>query len=353
MKIGLKNYYSIYKAGLFLAVLLFFFVSCKRNSLDTIQFRGKTMGTYYSIKYLAPNMTIPQSQIDSLLVEINNQVSTYIPSSTISTINKSTEEKITIDISEKTAIFIENLKLSKDIYKRTNGYFDPTVMPLVNFWGFGYKDRLKKDTTQLDSLRALVGFDKWNFTQSDHQLNLTKPTQASIDFSAVAKGLGIDEIAAFFERKNIHNYFIDIGGETRAKGTKNNNQDWIIGINTPKENSALQDVKLLLKLKDKSIATSGNYRNFYTEDGKKYVHTINPFKGYPEQSKLLSASILTSSCGMADGLATACMVMGLERSKKLIQKIKNVEAILIFINKKDELETWYSPSIKSNIVLEN
>lgn len=349
---GSKSYYSIFKAGLFLAILLFFFISCKKTSNEMFHFRGETMGTYYSIKYLASERSIQQGDIDSLLKEVNNQVSTYIPNSVISQINRSERQRYSLDINDKTEIFIDNLKLSKDIYSSTKGYFDPTVMPLVNFWGFGYKKRALKDTAQLDSLKALVGFDKWSFEQSNEQLNIVKPEDASIDFSAVAKGLGIDEIAEFFEDRNIQNYFIDIGGETRAKGNKENNKDWIIGINTPKENADVQDVKVLLKLKNKSIATSGNYRNFYTEGGRKYVHTINPFKGNPEQSKLLSASIIASNCGLADGLATACMVMGLERSKEFVNRMENVEAILIFANDHDELETWYSPSVKSYIVSE-
>lgn len=352
MNEGSKNYYSIFKAGLFLAILLLFFASCRKNILQTQHYRGKTMGTYYSIKYLSASLSVSQQQIDSLLIEINNQVSTYIPTSTISKINRSTQENINLNVSEKTNIFIKNIELSQEIYNLTNGYFDPTVMPLVNFWGFGYTGRTTKDTTQLDSLRMLVGFNKWSFTHSNKKIKISKPKYASIDFSAIAKGLGIDQIASFLESKNIDNYFIDIGGETRAKGTKNNNQDWIIGINTPEENSDIQDVKLLIKLKNEAIATSGNYRNFYNENGSKYVHTINPLKGYPEQSKLLSASIITSSCGKADGIATACMVMGLNQSIVLIKHTPDIEGILIFINEKDELKTWYSKNIKKNIVLE-
>ena len=186
-----------------------------------------------------------------------------------------------------------------------------------------------------------------------NRIEMTKPTYAELDFSATAKGYAIDYIGEFFESHGIMNYFIDIGGESKAFGRKPNDKPWVVGINTPKEDAEMKDIALLIELDDASIATSGNYRNFYVEDGQKFVHTVNPMDGRPFQSNLLSASIISDLCAAADGFATACMVMGLEKAKTFINTTNKVEGILIYSDENGNMKKWYSDNCKDYIIDEN
>ncbi len=294
--------------------------------------RGKTMGTYYQIKYTGPLKAHMGAMVNKLLAELNSEVSTYIKTSVISRINQNPGEfdltKTQAFKKRKCRYFIENYRLADSIYRLSDGDFDPTIMPLVNYWGFGYSKRERRTgTIAPDSIRRLVGMDKIalrNFV-------ITKSVDGvQLDFSAVAKGYGVDLIGRLLEQQGIQDFLIDIGGEVLAKGEKAKGSPWLVGINTPKENSRLSDIVLTAPVRDAAIATSGNYRNYYRAGGRKYSHTINPKTGVPERNNLLSASIWAKNCALADALATTCMVKGMPEAYDFITKTKGVEGCFIY-----------------------
>ncbi|MCB0705897.1 MAG: FAD:protein FMN transferase [Saprospiraceae bacterium] len=349
-----------------LFVLLVLFSACKEEPATnpvSIQFRGETMGTYYAVTYSDTDARNFQQALDSVLQVINLEVSTYIPQSTISQFNQSETgldlkvnymEEMLKSSAPKEAQpadwhFARNYYLSQTIRDLVGPAFDPTVMPLVNYWGFGYtphKAVSLVDSLAVDSLLRFVGFDKV-------QLNgalVTKPfSGVQLDFSAVAKGYAVDELGRFLEVHGIKDYLVEIGGEVRARGKSSRGDFWKIGINTPQEGAATTDFELLVNLEDKSLATSGNYRNFYEIDGMKYAHTINPASGYPERSQLLSASVFAEDCAIADGLATAFMVLGLEASKEKLTTLKGIDACLIYGESDGSLGVFVTPGIKKYI----
>ncbi len=296
---------------------------------------GQTMGTYYAVKYQPAKRAVEVADIEIILDDLNKALSTYDPSSVISRFNRNSDGITSDSIeSEKLAeFFYENLAIAKSIYEITDGFFDPTVMPLVNYWGFGYQDRTERgivDSTVVDSLVALVGFDKINLMDGTPFKVTKELASMQLDFSAIAKGYAVDQIAQFLLEHKVKNFFIDIGGENRAAGVNASGVPWKIGIATPDTNAAATSFDLIVHLDNRAIATSGNYRNFYEVDGQFISHTINPKSGYYERNTLLSASIIMVDCTQADALATACMAMGYPLAKQLIEKIPEVEGILIY-----------------------
>jgi len=281
---------------------------------DTPQRRelhGKTMGTHYSLKWYGPE--IPQKEVDSILAEFNQSLSTYIPSSEISRFNR--EDSLAFSL----PYFLPVLEKSKTIFEQTQGAFDPTVMPLVNAWGFGPKTRQDSIPEALiDSLRTLVGFEKIQFNKK-----MVWKTQAkqSLDFSAIAKGYGVDVLAQLLEKHGVIHYLVEIGGEMRARGQKPN-EPWYVGVEDPRvAEQGGQKAQAIFSLKNSSLATSGNYRNFYEKGGVRYAHTISPKTGKPVQHSLLSASVLAPDCMTADALATACMVLGKDEAMRLAEQL--------------------------------
>ena len=327
-------------------LLLLLIVACRstpdNNTLSTIKFRGETMGTYYSVIYKDVQNANHQAAIDSLLKEINAELSTYIPTSTISSFNTGEDGVIVNQGTKKHFKMV--FDRSKEIYEDSEGAFDPTVMPLVNYWGFGYtkKEPKAKDEMAVDSLLQLVGFDKVDILELDGgaeiQYQKNEP-QMQLDFSAIAKGYGVDQVGELLERRGVKHYLVEIGGELRARGKSKPDKHWTVGINTPKEGAKTQDVHTVVQLKEIAIASSGNYRNYYEENGVKYAHTINPKTGKPELSRLLSASVFATDCMTADAFATACMVLGLERADSLISGNDGLEAFFIYSDEKGELQT--------------
>lgn len=298
------------------------------------------MGSYYKVTYFDPQGRNLQSSIDSFLTVFNNSTSTYIPTSTLSTFNKG------IELTTNNAFLLPLLKASQQIYQETDGHFDPTVMPLVNHWGFGYEQKKEVSQASVDSLLNLIGFDKMSFQSLEpSQYSIKKANKAmQLDFSAIAKGYGVDLMGELLEKRGISAYLIDIGGEMRAKGKKPNGQAWKVAIAKPVENSAQQQAGLFLN--NKALASSGNYRNFYVKDGKKVVHTINPKTGYPEVSNLLGASIVATTCMEADAYATACMVMGLEKAKAFVLARKDLEALFIYSDEKGGFQIWQTEGLE-------
>ncbi|MEE9437880.1 MAG: FAD:protein FMN transferase [Saprospiraceae bacterium] len=333
----MKNY--IFLAG-FLIVIIG--TSCKKPQ-GYLRLTGHTMGTYYAITYLGDAPEETRNDIETILKEFNQSVSTYIPTSTISKLNKS-RKGIKINTA-KDKYFISILQKSNEIYNLTEGDFNTSVMPLVNYWGFGYKDKIEVssvDSIHVDSLLQIVKASKFTCSQKGEFATINKSTPlAEIDFSSLAKGKGIDVIATYFDTKNVQNYLIDIGGEARAKGVNNTNNPWRLAISKPKDNAAVNDIELALNLNNMSIATSGNYRIFYISEGKKHAHIINPKTGYPALSNLLSVSILAPDCMTADALATAMMVKGLEEAKSFLIKNSYPACLIYDADGDTELEKFY------------
>ncbi len=328
--------------------LILVFSACKdpvqqKNKKSLCQ--GKTMGTYYRVTYLDHRNFKPH--IEEVLKELNNQMSTYIPNSSISKINQSQGE-FRSSLSSLN-YFIPVFNAAKHIYKDTEGSFDPTVMPLVNYWGFGYTEKKIREANpkEIDSLQQLLGFNAFTLEINDQSVTIKKDKRlAQIDFSAIAKGYGVDQIAVLLESKGVYNYLVDIGGEVSAKGKNERNAYWTVGINTPKPEARATDLQQIISLQNKSIASSGNYRNFHEKNGKKYGHTINPKTGRPELNQLLGATIIANDCMTADAYATASMVMGLEKAYKMVVSNPQLEGYFIYGNDSGGLEIKYTPDLK-------
>jgi thiamine biosynthesis lipoprotein len=347
-----------------LSLIIFF--SCQNESQISapkfLKIAGETMGTTYHITYedeLGRNF---KKQMDSILVEINQAVSTYIPDSEISKLNQAAKEG-EVSMGEH----FKQVVISSDIiFQKTNGFFDPTVMPLVNYWGFGYTDKkavLRTDSSAVDSLKKFIGWEKIETGIIEHSTNdhdtlvfilddyISKQnSNTQLDFSAIAKGYAVDVLSNFFQEKNLKNYLVEIGGELRTKGKNARGKLWTTAINTPSFNAQLTDYEAIIEINNQAIATSGNYRNFHEVNGEWYGHEINPKTGFPEKSNLLSVTIMADDCMSADAYATAMMVMGLEKSKALAEKLDNLDAFFIFANEAGELEIFYTKGFAGTIV---
>ena len=297
------------------------------------------MGTTYNITVGGGEPARLKNNIDQLLVDINQEVSTYIDSSSISMFNKADKEWEIQDTGNRfhtNEHFRKNFDAAKKIYAATEGAFDPTIMPLVNYWGFGYTPQQKVtavDSQKVAKLVKTVGFDKVNsqFFEKEKKVKIVKENPGSqLDFSAIAKGYGVDAVAKLIEKEGITDYFVEIGGETRVKGKNPDANPWRVGINTPKDNVSTQEIYSIVELQDNAIATSGNYQNFHIVDGQKYGHTINPQTGFPEINTTLSASVIATDCMTADAYATAFMTMGHVKAMQIVAANPELEAYLIY-----------------------
>lgn len=304
---------------------------------------GATMGTYYRVSYWDAEQSIEQAGIDTLLRAINQEVSTYIENSTISHFNRADSGILLGDVPH----FRANLEIARQVYQQTKGAYDPTVMPLVNYWGFGYvstRPATKVDSMKIDSLLQLVGMDKVRL--SGDSLLKDRPG-VQLDFSGCAKGYAVDVIAEWLSQQGIQSYLVDIGGETRAEGEKPGGKPWRVGINIPDEQAQVNDILTAFDLQDLAVATSGNYRNWYELNGVIYSHTINPFTGYPERTDLLSASVFTSRCAVADAYATAFMVMGKQRAYTLAEALPDIDIYLVVSQPDGSMSTEYTAGLNT------
>jgi thiamine biosynthesis lipoprotein len=233
----------------------------------------------------------------------------------------------------------------------TDGAFDVTVAPLVKAWGFGPDAHKNFTESNRDSLLQLVGMK--NVSLKNGRLIKTDP-RITLDFNAIAQGFSVDVICRFFDKMGIKNYLVEIGGEVRAKGKKAGNL-WRIGIDKPTDNNLTpgQALEAIIRISDKALSTSGNYRKFFIENGVKYSHEIDPKSGYPVRNTVLSASIIADDCAMADGIATACMVMGKEKTIEFLNKHPEFEAYLICSDEKGNFITWTSDKLKNFLSVED
>lgn len=289
---------------------------------------GFIFGTKYEIKYKTTDDV--HSEIREVLEQVDKALSMFNKNSIISAFNNN------IDTTAN-EMFSEVFNLAMDISQKTDGAFDITVAPLVNAWGFGFKEGVLPDSSTVKEILENVGYQ--SVALIDNKV-VKQNKNTMLDCSAIAKGYGCDVVARLLDSKNITNYMIEIGGEVVTKGKNSKGTDWKISISKPTENTATNQNghQAIISITDKGMATSGNYRNFRIENGKKYAHTIDPRTGFPVQHSLLSATVIADNCAKADAYATAFMVVGLEKATELC-KADNIEAFFIYANEKGELQT--------------
>lgn len=301
---------------------------------------GLIFGTIYHISY--QHDTNLKEQIEAELKKVDQSLSPFNKTSIISQVNRN-EDPITDNM------FREVFTLAENISQETEGAFDITVAPLVNEWGFGFKKGTTPTRQVVDSLRNIVGYQKVALT--DNGKIKKQDPRIMLDCSAIAKGYGCDVVARLLRNKGVSNFMIEIGGEIVTYGNSEKRVPWRIGVNKPTDDSlnTSQELQTILNVTDIAMATSGNYRNFYYKNGKKYAHTIDPKTGYPVQHNILSATVLAKNCATADAYATSFMVLGLEGAQKILQQHPELMAYLIYADKDGKNQTWYSPSLKSKI----
>lgn len=300
---------------------------------------GFIFGTVYNVTYQSDKDL--QKEIEEELHKVDASLSTFNKSSIISKINRN--ESVEVN-----SMFADVFNQAQEIAEETAGAFDITVAPLVNAWGFGFKNDTKPTAAAIDSLRQIIGFDKVKLA-GNHVVK--KDKRIMLDCSAIAKGYGSDAVALLLKRNGIDNFMIEIGGEIVTKGINEKRLPWKIGVTKPVDDSlnTSQEIQTILNVTNKAMATSGNYRNFYYKDGKKYAHTIDPTTGYPVQHSILSATVLADNCATADAYATAFMVMGMEKAKDILDKHPELMAYFIYSDKDGNNAVWYSPSLKNKI----
>lgn len=328
---------------LLLTIILSFWQTQK--PVDAIHVEGYTMGTTYHITYFDDQTRNFKTSVDSLLQKVNHSINTYDPASEVSRFNTS-KRGIAFELSHLRII----IKKSQEVYKASNGAFDPTVMPLVNAWGFGPGKNLTMDKARIDSLKSFIGFEKIRIT-SDSLIKLDPRVQ--LDFGGIGQGYGADVIASFLQSKGIKNLLIELGGEGIAMG-KNIQKDknWTIGILDPNSTRDNQFFKAYAEVKDQAYTTAGSYFNYREINGKKYSHTIDPTSGYPSDLPLLSASVFAKDCTTADAWDTAFMVMGHTKSIKFLKQHRDLNAILMYTSHTGPIEIFSTPGIKDQVTLE-
>lgn len=327
------------------------------------------MGTYYRVTYQDSLQRDFGRRIDSLLVAINHEISTYEPNATVSQLNNGSGEFNTNlffkDYANclsdfrtcpkvKNKHFHNNFRVAKVAYERTRHAFDPTVMSLVNYWGFGYTPKrpvTQVDSMKIDSLMQYIGFDKVKMYDKNGFAHISKADpNIKIDFGGTGQGYGIDAVSEFLENRKVENYLVDIGGESRARGKNPYGNWWTVGLNTPSPDAGVNDFEQLIELRNLSVSTSGNYRNFYEVEGGKYSHFISPVTGFPEKSNLLSASVFSENCTFPDALATGFMVMGLEESLTLAEQLKDIEALFIYSDEEGNMLTKQTSGVEDYLI---
>lgn len=348
--------------------LLILLQSCSGEGENSsyLSVEGKTMGTYYRVTYQDTLLRDFSKEIDSILVKVNSEISTYEPNSTISRFNQSdsvfelgTSYKDYADClaypqtcgKVKNRHFYANFLAARVAHERTRHNFDPTIMPLVNYWGFGYtphKAVTSVDSSAIDSLRQFVGLEKIRLEDRGGLAVLVKSApEVQLDFGGTGQGYGIDAVSEFLELKGIRNYLTDIGGESRARGKNPRGVWWTIGINTPRPEASTSDFTRVIELPNMSVSTSGNYRNFYEVNGQKYSHFISPVTGFPEKNTLLSASLFGKDCLIPDALATGMMLMGVDEAFTLAEQLEGIDGLFIYSDPNGDLQVKYTSGVEA------
>ena len=334
----MKDSQKIFLSFLFSSLIFSFF------GQKQIKLEGYAQGTTYHIQYIDVKGKNYQKKINQLLINFEKSVSTYQVNSVISKVNNN--QKVRLD-SYFTTCFVK----AKEIYKSTSGAFDPTVAPLVNAWGFGPQKKQEISSHLIDSLLQFVGFDLIDLKENKI---IKKDPRIALDFNAFAQGYSVDVVADFLRKKGVSSFLVEIGGEVYAQGKQLNDENWIIGIEEPIDNQTSGNpFKAILRLDGKAIATSGNYRRYFIENGVKYVHHIDPKTGYPTKNNLLSASVISTSCLNSDATATGLLVMGLEKAINYLKNHKELEAYLIYTDEQGNYKSYITLGFAYLIIEEN
>lgn len=301
---------------------------------------GFVFGTIYHITYQSDKDL--KKEIEQELQKVDMSLSTFNKQSVISRINRNEDVKAD-------RMFTEVFTLAQQVSEDTQGAFDITVAPLVNAWGFGFKSGAMPDKKAIDSLRSTVGYRK--VTMSGGRV-VKQDRRTMLDCSAIAKGYGTDAVARLLESRGVENFMVEIGGEIVVRGINDQRLPWKIGVTKPTDDSLSTngEMQTVLNVTNKAMATSGNYRNFYYKNGKKYAHTINPQTGRPVQHSLLSATVVAPSCAMADAYATSFMVMGLDKAKKVLERHPELMGYFIYTDKRGNTAVWHSPSMEGKLI---
>ena len=296
---------------------------------------GNIFGTSYRITYKSKKSY--HEEIKNTLQQVDNSLSPFNKSSIISKINNN--EEATPD-----SMFLYVFNMAQQVSQATDGAFDITVAPLVNAWGFGFKKGIEPDSATIEEMRNYTGYKKISLV--DGKITKKHP-QTMLNCSAIAKGYGCDAVARMLESKGINDYMVEIGGEVALKGVNSKDCHWVIGVNKPTESTIQSnELQTVLKLTNCSMATSGNYRNYRFIDGKKYSHTIDPISGYPVEHSLLSSTVIAQECAYADALATAFMVMGLEKAMQFCEQHPEIEGYFIYADENGKMLTRETSGFK-------
>lgn len=317
----------------FLASLwILVFTACTSQKQYFVE-SGSVFHTVYHIKYEAPELLT--EKIDAEFQKFNLSLNPFNPNSIISKVNQN--EPVEAD-----DWFIEVFNRAKEVSDHSDGVFDITCAPLINLWGFGFSKMDSVTPQMIDSIKQFVGYQR---VRLDGRKVIKDDPRVLLNCSAIAKGYACDVIARLLEREGIKNYMVEIGGEVAMKGVNQNGNCWRIGINKPEDDSTgiKNDIEEVVQLcKKGGVATSGNYRNFYVKDGKKYAHTIDPRTGYPSEQSILSATIVAQDCITADAYATAFMAMGLEKARQVAENIPDIEYFVIYADENGKHQIEYS-----------
>lgn len=329
----------------------FILVACSSgNQLTRQHLSGPTMGTQYNISVFVTNqvdINALHSGIIERLKEVNAIASTYIQDSELSRLNqyalKQTRYPIKVSISKELQYLLNS---SKKVYEQSSGAFDISVGPLVNRWGFGPDDKNGVPSAQeIKTLKTTVGQDSLSIDEN----SISLAAKRKLDLSAIAKGWGVDVVGEYLEQNGVDAYLVDIGGEVRAKGKKPSNEPWRVAIERPSSSpTASQRAQLILNLNNQSLATSGDYRNYFEDKGRRYSHTIDPKTGYPITHGLASVSVVYENCTFADAYATAINVMGPKKGMEFA--IKHNLAVYLIVRVGETFEEHYSPLFKSQFL---
>lgn len=306
---------------LFIGFGLLLLVSCTEKAVFQKN-SNLVFGTIYNITYQYADDL--QAEIEAELQKVDGEFSMFNPQSTVARINGGDSTV------ERSAMFREIFELAQTVNKETNGAFDIYVAPLVNAWGFGFKHDQLPTPQQVDSLLKI---------------------RDQMDFSAIAKGYGCDVVARLLRSHGIENFMVEIGGEVVTSGVNRERMPWRIGVTKPTDDSLSinNELQTVINVTDKAMATSGNYRNFYYKGGRKYAHTIDPKTGYPVQHSILSATVIADDCATADAYATSFMVLGLDKSKKVLERHPEMMVYFIYSDEKGQNQVWFSPALKDKI----
>ncbi len=284
---------------------------------------GRIFGTTYHITYQSDDNL--KKEIEETLKAVDQEFSMFNPQSTVALINEGKRPTLSDD-------FLEVYQLAQQVNEESDGAFDITVAPLVNAWGFGFKNQQMPNNHQIDSLRRLVGMEHVILAgaKGSQYVRFQRP-RMMLDFSAIAKGYGTDRVARLLMSHDVANFMVEIGGEVYAKGNSEKRLPWRIGVSKPVDDpdNDAQELETVLNVTNQAMATSGNYRNFYYKGGRKYAHTIDPKTGRPVQHSLLSATVLAPTCAEADAYATSFMVMGLDKARQVLERKKQLKAYFI------------------------